>query len=57
MTWLYGLLIGVAMGALIQRVGASSPRVILQNLRLENLTIIQPHQIVDAAKALKAGQV
>jgi hypothetical protein len=41
MTWLYGLLIGVAMGALIQRVGASSPRVILQNLRLENLTVIK----------------
>jgi len=27
------------------------------NGTLENLTIIQPHQIVDAAKALKAGQV
>jgi pyruvate dehydrogenase E1 component beta subunit len=27
------------------------------NGALENLTIIQPHQIVDAAKALKAGQV
>ncbi|NDG23194.1 MAG: alpha-ketoacid dehydrogenase subunit beta, partial [Synechococcaceae bacterium WBB_10_009] len=27
------------------------------NGTLENLTIIQPHQIVEAAKALKAGQV
>ncbi|MFM7634250.1 MAG: pyruvate dehydrogenase complex E1 component subunit beta [Cyanobacteriota bacterium] len=27
------------------------------NGALENLTIIQPHQIVDAAKALKAGQI
>jgi pyruvate dehydrogenase E1 component beta subunit len=27
------------------------------NGALENLTIIQPHQIVDAARALKAGQV
>ena len=27
------------------------------NGTLENLTIIQPHQIVDAARALKAGQV
>jgi uncharacterized membrane protein YedE/YeeE len=41
MTPLYAILIGVAMGALIQRVGASSPRVILQNLRLENLGIIK----------------
>ncbi|MEN9507716.1 MAG: hypothetical protein RLZZ621_279 [Gemmatimonadota bacterium] len=41
MTPLYAILIGVAMGALIQRVGASSPRVILQNLRLENLSIIK----------------
>ena len=41
MTALYAILIGIAMGALIQRIGASSPRVILQNLRLENLTIIK----------------
>jgi pyruvate dehydrogenase E1 component beta subunit len=27
------------------------------NGALENLTIIQPHQIVEAARALKAGQV
>jgi pyruvate dehydrogenase E1 component beta subunit len=27
------------------------------NGTLENLTIIQPHQIVEAAKALKSGQV
>lgn len=37
----YALLIGVAMGALIQRVRASSPGMILQNLRLENLSIIK----------------
>lgn len=41
MTWLYALLVGVAMGALIQRVGASSPAMILRNLRLENLTVIK----------------
>ena len=41
MTLLYALLVGVAMGALIQRVGASSPRMILASLRLENLTIIK----------------
>ncbi len=37
----FGLLVGVAMGFLIQRVRASSPAVILQNLRLENLGIIK----------------
>lgn len=41
MTLLYALLVGIAMGALIQRVGASSPRMILASLRLENLTIIK----------------
>lgn len=41
MPLLYGLLVGVVMGALIQRVGASSPRMILASLRLENLTIIK----------------
>jgi uncharacterized membrane protein YedE/YeeE len=38
---LLALLVGVAMGALIQRVRASSPGMILQNLRLENLVIIK----------------
>lgn len=38
---LFGLLVGVAMGVLIQRMRASSPVVILQNLRLENLGIIK----------------
>jgi len=38
---LYALIIGVAMGVLIQRVRASSPGMILQNLRLENLSIIK----------------
>ncbi|HEX4935054.1 MAG TPA: YeeE/YedE thiosulfate transporter family protein, partial [Gemmatimonadaceae bacterium] len=37
----FGLLVGIAMGALIQRVGASSPRMILASLRLEDLTIIK----------------
>jgi uncharacterized membrane protein YedE/YeeE len=38
---IYALLVGVAMGALIQRVRASSPGMILKNLRLENLTVIK----------------
>ncbi|HEU4993332.1 MAG TPA: YeeE/YedE thiosulfate transporter family protein [Gemmatimonadaceae bacterium] len=37
----YGLLVGIAMGALIQRVGASNPRMILASLRLRDLTIIK----------------
>lgn len=41
MNLVYGLLVGIAMGALIQRVGASSPRMILASLRLENLTVIK----------------
>lgn len=41
MNLFYGLLVGVAMGVLIQRVGASSPRMILAALRLEDLTIIK----------------
>lgn len=35
------LFIGIAMGALIQRVRASSPGMIARNLRLENLSIIK----------------
>lgn len=41
MNLIYGLLVGVVMGALIQRVGASSPKMILAALRLEDLTIIK----------------
>jgi uncharacterized protein len=41
MTLFYGLFVGIVMGALIQRVGASSPRMILASLRLEDLTIIK----------------
>ncbi len=41
MSLIYGLLVGVAMGALIQRAGASSPRMIAANLRLEDLSIIK----------------
>ena len=37
----YALLVGVAMGALIQRVGASSPAMILRSLRLENIAVIK----------------
>lgn len=37
----YALLVGIAMGALLQRVRASSPGMILANLRLENLSIIK----------------
>lgn len=38
---IFALLVGIAMGFLIQRVRASSPVVILQNLRLENLGVIK----------------
>lgn len=38
---LYALFVGIAMGALIQRVRASSPGMILKNLRLENLSVIK----------------
>lgn len=41
MAAIYALLVGIAMGALIQRVRASSPGMILANLRLENLSIIK----------------
>ena len=41
MELLYGLLVGIGMGALIQRVRASSPAMIASNLRLENLSIIK----------------
>ena len=41
MSLIYALGVGIAMGALIQRVGASSPGMILRSLRLENLTIIK----------------
>ena len=41
MKLLYGLLVGIAMGVLIQRAGASNPRMILASLRLRDLTIIK----------------
>jgi uncharacterized membrane protein YedE/YeeE len=41
MTLVYGLLVGIAMGWFIQRVGASSPRLILANLRLKDLSVIK----------------
>ena len=41
MTLLSGLLVGIAMGWLIQRVRASSPTMILRSLRLQDLSIIK----------------
>src|SRR5512142_144831 len=41
MSLVYALLVGIAMGALIQRVGASSPAMILRSLRLENIAVIK----------------
>jgi hypothetical protein len=41
MSLLYGLLVGVVMGWLLQRVRASSPGAILSALRLENIAIIK----------------
>ena len=41
MALVYALLVGVVMGALLQRVGASNPKMILAALRLEDLTIIK----------------
>jgi uncharacterized membrane protein YedE/YeeE len=41
MALIYALFVGIVMGALIQRVGASSPRMILASLRLQDLTIIK----------------
>ncbi len=41
MTLIAGLLVGIAMGALLQRVGASSPAAILRSLRLQDLTVIK----------------
>lgn len=41
MSLLYALFVGVAIRALLQRVGASSPAMILRSLRLEDLTVIK----------------
>ena len=41
MSFLFALMAGVAMGALIQRAGASSPGMIARNLRLENRSVIK----------------
>lgn len=41
MVLLFGLLVGLGMGVLLQRVGATSPALIARNLRLENLSIIK----------------
>lgn len=41
MNLIYALIVGIGMGWLLQRIGASNPRVIAANLRLENLSIIK----------------
>jgi hypothetical protein len=41
MVRIYALLVGIAMGALIQRVRASDPDMVARNLRLEDLSIIK----------------
>lgn len=41
MKLVYGLLVGIIMGVLLQRVRASDPRMILAALRLRDLTIIK----------------
>ncbi len=54
MTLLYGLLVGVIMGVLLQRVRASSPLMIVKNLRFENLTIIKFMALTIAVGAVVA---
>ncbi len=54
MTLLYGLLVGVVMGVLLQRVRASSPLMIVKNLRFENLTIIKFMALTIAVGAVVA---
>ncbi len=52
MNLIYALLAGAAMGALIQRVRASSPAMIAQNLRLENLSVIKFMAVTIAVGAI-----
>ncbi len=54
MTLIYGLLVGVIMGVLLQRVRASSPLMIVKNLRFENLTIIKFMALTIAVGAVVA---
>ncbi len=54
MTLVYGLLVGVIMGVLLQRVQASSPLMIVKNLRFENLTIIKFMALTIAVGAVVA---
>lgn len=49
---IWALLVGVAMGALLQQVRASSPGMIARNLRLENLSIIKFMAVTIAVGAL-----
>ncbi len=41
MNLLFALVVGIAMGAILQRVGASSPTMIVRSLRLEDITVIK----------------
>jgi uncharacterized membrane protein YedE/YeeE len=54
MELLFGLLAGIAMGALISRVRASSPAMIASNLRLENLSVIKFMALAIAVGAVGA---
>ena len=54
MALLYGLLVGVVMGVLLQRARASSPGMILSNLRLQNLSIIKFMALTIAVGAVGA---
>lgn len=52
MSLVYALLVGIVMGALIQRVGASSPTMIARSLRLENITVIKFMAVTAAVGAV-----
>lgn len=54
MTLLYGLLVGVVMGVLLQRVQASRPGMIASMLRLENLTMMKFMALTIAVGAVAA---
>lgn len=41
MSLIFGLLVGIGMGVLLQRMGASDPGLIARNLRLKDFTIIK----------------
>ncbi len=41
MSLVFALFVGIAMGAILQRVGASSPTMIVRSLRLEDIAVIK----------------